>query len=560
MRRLYLLFIVIFLIGFWMRFYNLGEVPHGLHRDEAFLGYNAFSILKTGRDISYNFLPIHLESFLYSPAGYSYVSIPFISMFGLNAFSTRAASAFFGSATVAALFFLTKIIFKKSRYVRWYALLASFMLAISPWHINLSRTATENVVVTFFVVLGLLLFLSWVQYKQTKILIVALIVFGLSLLFYQAPRAFLPLFLPFLFLLYRSRFSKKNILISSALFLFLFIIPLVTLLSSPDHSLRIRTVSIFASEETKLILDEQIRNDGISNIPVIATRFFHNKFIGYAGQFLRNYFRHFTYDFYFTDNGFPDRYRIPLVGLSYPIELPVLLIGIVALFKVNRSVWAVLILWIILTPVGSALAFDDLPNLQRTVIMLPAISIILACGIIAVFDAAKKNRLRFYITSILLIGIYSYSVLLYLHQYYLHSQFYRPWYRHDGYKTLVSEVVNHIDKYDIVVVTNRESAPAIFFLFFLQYDPSLLHRETKYNNFRDIDSVRFGKFIFSEEQCPLSEKTINERTEIIGQKKILYVNSNLCPIPKGARYLSEIKRSDFSSVFTILFIPAGLSQ
>ena len=248
MKRIYLYLFIIFFLGFVFRFWELGRFPIGIHRDEAFLGYNAFSILKTGKDISNNFLPIHIESFLFSPAGYSYISIPFISIFGLNAFSARAASAFFGSATVVALFFLVKILFQKSRYATLCALLASFTLAISPWHINLSRTATENIVVTFLVVLGLLLFLSWVNYKRTKILIGSFVVFGLSLLFYQAPRAFLPLFLPFLFLVYRSRFSKRDTLISVVLFITIFIIPLVILLSSPDNSLRIRTVSIFATE------------------------------------------------------------------------------------------------------------------------------------------------------------------------------------------------------------------------------------------------------------------------------------------------------------------------
>ena len=79
MKKIYIFLSLIFLLGAFLRFFAIGEVPVSLHRDEAFLGYNAYSILVTGRDISGHPLPIHLESFFFSPAGYSYFSIPFIA-------------------------------------------------------------------------------------------------------------------------------------------------------------------------------------------------------------------------------------------------------------------------------------------------------------------------------------------------------------------------------------------------------------------------------------------------------------------------------------------------
>lgn len=95
-RKDFIILFLIFLIGVFLRFYRLGDIPAGLHKDEAFLGFNAYSILKTGKDMSGIFLPLHFKSFLYSPSGYSYFSIPFIALFRLSAFSTRFASAFFG--------------------------------------------------------------------------------------------------------------------------------------------------------------------------------------------------------------------------------------------------------------------------------------------------------------------------------------------------------------------------------------------------------------------------------------------------------------------------------
>jgi 4-amino-4-deoxy-L-arabinose transferase-like glycosyltransferase len=34
------------------------------------------------------------------------------------------------------------------------SLASSFLLAITPWHINLSRTASVSTLVTFFIILG----------------------------------------------------------------------------------------------------------------------------------------------------------------------------------------------------------------------------------------------------------------------------------------------------------------------------------------------------------------------------------------------------------------------
>src|SRR5258706_6264852 len=167
MRKIYILLTFICIIGALFRFYRLGEYPVGFHRDEAFLGYNAYAISQTVKDMSGNFLPLHLKSFLYSPAGYSYASIPFIKLFGLNAFSVRFASAFFGSISILLLFFLTWQLFAKVTYKYYMSILSAFFLAISPWHINLSRTATENTLVVFFLLLGANLYIFWTKRKNT---------------------------------------------------------------------------------------------------------------------------------------------------------------------------------------------------------------------------------------------------------------------------------------------------------------------------------------------------------------------------------------------------------
>lgn len=554
MNKRKILLLAIFLLAGILRFYRLGEVPKGFHRDEAFLGYNAYSVLRTGRDINGKFLPLHLESFIYSPAGYSYFTIPSIALFGLNEFAVRFPSAFLGSLTVLITYFLVQELFvvsqlagtKKAEQARplQISLLASFMLAISPWHINLSRTATENVIVVFFITLGVLLYLEWLKRPNLKYLTLSFGFFGITLLIYQASRAFLPLFIPLLIYFFRPQ-KKAH---AGILYLLIILLPLVLILFSPNLALRIRTVSIFTSEQTQLTLDEQLREDGVMGIPSLSARLFHNKLINYGFTVAKNYFSHFTYDFLFTDSGLPDRYRVPSHGLLYIFELPLVFLGIWTLLQKQRKIAPFLLGWIFLAPIGSALAFDDVPNLQRTLLFFPAISIITAVGLTEVIKIIKKKHI--YRGVYIFIGvIIIYSHAFYLHQYYIHQVVHRPWFRHEGYKELVSKVNELLPNYKKAIITNRESAPTIFFLFYGKYDPATFQAETKNSQLRDFDRVNFSQYKFSLEECPL-RKLEKDHT---GRENVLYVNYTTCDkLPEEADEIAQIKRSDNTVIFRIL--------
>src|SRR3989344_5188900 len=101
--------ILIILLAAFLRFYNLSKTPPSLYWDEASLGYNAYSILKTARDEHGQFLPItNFAAFGdYKPPGYIYLTVPSIAIFGVNEFAIRFPSAFFGTLTVLLAFFLT---------------------------------------------------------------------------------------------------------------------------------------------------------------------------------------------------------------------------------------------------------------------------------------------------------------------------------------------------------------------------------------------------------------------------------------------------------------------
>ena len=550
-RNFVVLFFSIVIIGFILRFYNLDAIPHGLDRDEAFLGYNAFSLVHTGRDMTGNLLPLHLESFLYTPAGYSYISTLPVLLLGLSAFSTRFASAFFGAITPLffVLFLLELFKVNEKKYFNTYlaGLAGGVFIIFSPWNILLSRTASVSTVVSFLIVLGLYLFLK-ARNGSRWIMCLSYLCFFSSLLFYIAPYSVLPFLIPLIFYFSRKDFKKSKIIhvaglsIIAGLIIFTFL--------SPKLSLRARSLSITNYPEVQLKLDQQIREDGTHNSQVLLTRAFHNKAVAYPEEFLKNYFSHFSYDFLFNGQFYPNRYVFIGARLLYFVDILFLLTGVIFIFRNRIKAGYFLIGWLAIMPLGSAMSSYDIPNMQRILAMSLPISGISAIGLSYIITALKGwKRLGI---CIVLAVVYLYSIVSFLHAYYFHSSIYMPWLRNDGYKSLVAEINNHQDDYKKIVITNRESAPAIFVLFYEKYPASLYQNEVRNSILRDFDRVNFGKYEFSTEECPAREILVDGKKSTTAKKDVLYVNSSLCEPSKNLQILGVVKRADSSDAFEIV--------
>lgn len=561
-KYIFLILSFIILLGFLLRIYQLGTIPTGFHRDEAYFGYNAYSLLKTGKDMTGNSLPLHIASFLYTPAGYSYFAAVAIFFFGLSEFSVRFPSSIFGTATILITYFLAKEIYgflekNKERKKQLFGLLTALLLSVSPWHINLSRTASAIAVVAFFIALGVLLFIKSLRSQNLILYISSFFCFFVSLFFYIAPYSFLPLFIPLLIFFFWKDLYRPLKIWGIGLYVLLIFVPLLITATSPTLSLRIQSLSVFNNEGLHLITDEQIRGDGVSHREIFLTRIFHNRYQEDFVQISQNYFKQLSYDFFFTDQGLPDRYRVPLVGLLYLWELPFFVAGFVLICVKRNKMGYLLLGWVLLSPLGSALTTDDVPNLQRTMLMLPGLTLVVSYGL---FRFVESLHGKTKITAVIAIAfLFAYGVVFYLHQYYVHATAYRPWYRQDGYQQLVA-VVNQLGKnYKKIVITNRESAPTIFFLFYNAYNPSLFQKEITHAQTHDFDRIAFGEYEFSQEECPVRlEKNAQGDAVLIGKKGILYVDSGLCDIPPQAHILKKIQRHDNSTVFIVVTVENSL--
>jgi len=194
------------LFSLFTRFYKLDTIPPHLTPDEASLGYNAFSILNSLRDEHGKLLPIVFESFGdWKPGLYVYLSVIPVYLFGLNEFSTRFASALFGSISPIILFFIVKNLSRR-RTVGALPYLASLFLSVTPWHIHFSRGAWEAQVSLSITLMGVLLFLY--SLKKEKLLVLSALMFSLTLLTYQGAKLSTPLVVFTLLLVFRRKFVK----------------------------------------------------------------------------------------------------------------------------------------------------------------------------------------------------------------------------------------------------------------------------------------------------------------------------------------------------------------
>ena len=158
-----LILFVIIILSFVLRFYRLDQIPSGFHSDEAAFGYNAYSLLETGKDEYGQFLPLILKSFGdYKGAIYTYLTVPSVFLFGLTEFAVRLPTAVFGVFFVILSYLLVLRLTKNKKI----ATITAALCAVNPLSIVLSRVQSDPLVSVVFILLGLYLFLLWVEKKN----------------------------------------------------------------------------------------------------------------------------------------------------------------------------------------------------------------------------------------------------------------------------------------------------------------------------------------------------------------------------------------------------------
>jgi len=179
---------VIIFLGALLRVVGINSSETGFYVDEAALGYNAKSLIETGTDEYGQAWPLAFRSFgdFKSPL-FIYSAIPLVKLLSIP-LGVRLTSALWGIVTIYWTAELAREMIKKKEKAKWVGLIAGLTLALSPWHINLSRHAIEAVMATAFWSLGLLMLIR----KKYPAGIVAL---SLAALSYHSAKYAVPLLL-----------------------------------------------------------------------------------------------------------------------------------------------------------------------------------------------------------------------------------------------------------------------------------------------------------------------------------------------------------------------------
>ncbi len=474
-KKSFLVLLAIIILAASLRLYNFTVFPPSLSWDEAAVGYNAYSIIKTGHDEWGEFMPLVFKSFRDDKHPvHIYTTSLFIAVFGANELGVRLPSAVFGILNVILLFWLAKLIFKSNLA----GLFASFSLAISPWGIHFSRFNHELNFALFFFMLGFCLFLQGLQRKNIY-LTLAFLAWGISLIAYHSSKVVVPPIIGLAVAFYIPQLLKiKKYFFSGVVILLLFI---GLIISNPG------LLGIARVQQTSFS-EEQIKNTSAYKRTNLVL-------VGRMEITYQQYLDHFSLDYLFKKGDLNPRLGTHHFGQFYYFDLLFFVLGLIYLIKYRTRPGLILLVWAILGPLPSALAAES-PQSGRAMYMVGSFHLIMTAGLILLINLFKNIKLRSVVVFLVVI-IYLGLLVTYLDYYYKnYSDLAIEW--QYGTKQVVEFVKNNPQYHDIYM-TKERSQPYIFFLFNLKYPLAdyLYDVELNKNESRTHNLVsRFGKYNF----------------------------------------------------------------
>ncbi|HNZ84317.1 MAG TPA: glycosyltransferase family 39 protein [Candidatus Woesebacteria bacterium] len=527
----YLIYFIL-IVAFLVRFIGLDHTP-ALNPDEAALGYNAYSLIQTGKDEHGVSWPLHFKSFGdYKPGGYVYLAIPFVKIFGLTPLAVRLPNLILSLLTI---FFLYKLILliSKSKNLSLYS---SLVLAISPWHIHFSRGAWESQTALSLMVIGTYYFFKSI--KSSKFLsnfFLFVFFYVISLYFYHSLRLIAPLMALSLVIIYFKFLIKKlPLLIAPVIFGVILALPVLFSFLRHGGAARFGGVGLTADQGPIWRSNELLNQHQGTKL---TNRIIHNQRLLYLVSWAQKYTSHFDLNFLSINGDEVPRSKVPEMGQIYLIEVPLLFLGLIFLFKskiYSPKSRAFIISFLLISPIASSLTFQA-PSALRALSMTIPLSILIALGIYSLFDSLKIFIHKLYfkkLVSIFFVLIYLLSFAYYVDAYFFHYAKRYPFAWQYQFDQLVPYLESQKHNYQNIYVTNKYDQPYILFLFFSHYPPSQIQSQiqlTPPDNFGfstvlGYDNYHFGKINWDD--IPTGSLVVASDEDIpVNPDKIIYFSN-----------------------------------
>lgn len=477
---------LILVLAFFLRSWQIAKLP-SLNPDEAALGYNAYSLLETGKDEHGNAWPLHFKSFGdYKPGAYVYMTMPFVKIFGLTPFAVRLPNLIFSVLTVYVLYRLVLLL--TNNYLL--SNLSAFVLAINPWHLQFSRGAWESGTALFFLILGIYWLYLYLINNISKYVYLFPLPLVISLATYHSARIVAPLLILLIIILNYKKFVNYKFLV--AIFIGLILVsPVAISFLKNGGTTRFGGVGITADKGPLSRSEELLNQHPSLNI---FTRLLHNRRVLYGQSWIDKYSSHFNLNFLFINGDEVPRSKNPDMGQLYLIELPLLLFGIVTLLKSkNKHLKQLIFCFLLISPLASSLTFQA-PSALRALPMCIPLSLFVALGLHQIF--LNKNI----IIKVILYLLYFVSILYYLDSYYQHAPKRYSFAWNSGFSEIVPFIESQKSKFKNIYLTDKYDQPYILYLFFSRYSPTEIQSQIKltppdkfgFSTVRQIDNIHFG--------------------------------------------------------------------
>lgn len=543
LKMIWLLLFVI-LLAFVLRIYKLDQVPTSLYWDEAAMALDAKSISLTGKDQHGNswLQPIFPSWGDYKLPVYILTAVPFFKLFPNNPdLAVRLPSAIAGTLTILAIYLLTKELLYESTLElpsnatsealkNYLPIVASLLLAISPWHLQFSRAAFEANLALLFNSTTLLFFLKSIKNKIW--LIPGVIIGALGIYTYYSSR----IVIPFLIIFSLVCLSKKQVINKGVWFAISLIIIIILSLPLKYSSLaekaeqfRLSTKNILSNPEIIDYSTKLFQDDG----DTFLAKKIHHRWLYQAKDLIRHIFDHLSFSFLVLSGDSNLRHSTGSVGVLLFIPFIGLICGEYFLYLSNKRLFIFLNLSLIICLLPASATYE-VPHGLRSLNAVIFFNIISAYGLVQLFIKFNNRYLPFTFCLLLL-----FQFAFYLHDYYIHypDRSYFAW--QGGYKEAIKVVDYYYQQADKVIFTDNYARPYIYFLLYSSYPLNkfqefrqniLKIRPTDYLEASFFDKIEFRKPDVADE---VNSKVLiiaapgeipAQRTQVINNNFILWKN------------------------------------
>ncbi len=457
-----------FVVGGALRFVSLGGVPPALYCDEAFQGYQAYSLLLTGADARGIAWPLFFDTFGigWEEPLYIYLTMIPVALLGTTVEATRIVAASAGTLTILAVAWLALRVSGP-----WAGAAAALVTAISPWAFHFSRVGFQASLLPLLLAAGAAALLEGVRGGAPSIrpawIAAGLALLAASLYTYVAARGIVPLLLAGFVALHFGALRRLGNLRLAAIALGFLVaaLPLMLFALSPEGMERFRDVGL----ATWLGGAEA------------------------AGRFVSNYLSYFSLPFLLSEGDPNPRHSVAGFGVLHAHDLALILAGIAGALKLRRPGQLLLVWWAFTAPLGAAMTVDA-AHAVRSIGASPAAFALAGSGAAALFAGTgplgMRRRRGVVLLALLTAGAVA-SGTIYFHHYFVIYPVESAAAWQFGLEEAFREIEARAPEHDSIYVTRAEDFPWIHRLYLFAFPPAI-YQQSRF----ETTKYRFDEPIF----------------------------------------------------------------